>query len=93
MTDHKFPLRARAISRLTVEPPLDRVVGFNKDGTPRVTQVWRYVMPGQIFYITDERMLRQLIDPERHEIFAELVSDEEGEIPYVSSRRRVLGGK
>lgn len=93
MTDYKYPLRARALARLTVEPPRERVVGFNKDGTPRITQIWRYVMPGQIFDITDERMLRQLINPEKHEIFAELVGDDEAEIPYVPIRRKILGGK
>lgn len=92
MTDNSYPVRARAHVRLTVEPPLEKVKGFRKDGRPRVTQIYSYVMPGQIFYIRDEKMLRELINPEKGEVFAELVGEDEGEIPYEPSRsRRVLG--
>jgi len=92
---YKFPVPAIALVRMTNEPPMEKVIGFRKDGTPRVTQVWKYVMPGERFLITDRKMLDALIPENKPlEVFARLVDEEDDEAPASQRptiRRPVLG--
>lgn len=74
----KFPLEAIALARITVEPPITKVIGYKKNGDPRVTQVNRWVMPGERFQITDRKMLDALIPENRPlEVYARLVDSED----------------
>ncbi|GIK49267.1 MAG: hypothetical protein KJZ75_00440 [Hyphomonadaceae bacterium] len=93
--EEKYPLPAIALVRLTVEPPMEKVIGFRKDGTPRVSQVWKYVMPGERFLITDRKMLDALIPENKPlEVFARLADEQDDAEPASQKpkiRRRVLG--
>jgi hypothetical protein len=74
MANLQFPVRARALVCLTVRPSAEEIIGFNKDGSPRIRRMRQETKPGEIFLIEDERTYRLLIP----QGFAELV-DESGD--------------
>lgn len=93
-----FPMRGRARVCLTIDPPIERVIGFRKDGSPRIEKLSRYVWPGQEFDIRDQKMFDQLF-VSSFEQYADLLEPgEEEKDPYTgepgerrTQKRRVLG--
>lgn len=68
----QFPVRARAYVTLVVKPAIEQIVGFNKDGTPRIRRIEQETAPGEIFVIENERVFRGTVLSG----YAELVDDD-----------------